>query len=104
MGTTMRESTGFIGSLIRIAPIHQQLYMFAFIQFVYTFLTMAVCPLFYYSSTLHFLWLFLLVSWSARNGSCFYVDVFAPRYQREMRQLELRSQFVEPVASSRGSK
>jgi len=97
--TTLREDKGLIGKLIRLAPQPYQHYMFGFIQLVYSALFLAVGPLLYFSPVLHFSWLVFLGTWSAWNGSCFYVEVFSKRYQEQLQQLEMSSAAVELAAS-----
>ena len=95
--TMLRDGKGAIGGLIRKLPRSLQHFVFGGMQLMFTVITMLPTVLFFYLPSLHFAWIFLLVSWSAWNGANFYVEVFSARYQKQLQSLATTSSVVKAV-------
>lgn len=98
--TYLREQKSAMGNLIRRAPRRRQHFAFAALQLVYTILTLMLTPIFYFWPTCHFFWLVFILLYSTWNGSCFYFEVFAARYQEQLKQLQASAQVVDDMAAA----
>eukprot|EP00054_Salpingoeca_dolichothecata_P014137 m.79291 g.79291 ORF g.79291 m.79291 type:complete len:328 (-) comp20841_c0_seq1:97-1080(-) len=79
----LSESKGFIPKLINTFGPAYQKHTFVALQLAFTILTLLLAPVFFHSFYAHTCFLFTVLTWSAWNGSKYYIYVFSERYREQ---------------------
>ncbi|GMM50520.1 glycerophosphocholine acyltransferase [Starmerella bacillaris] len=77
-----------IGLFVNSLPGPLPVIAFTLIQFTYSLVTMAPCPLYYRSELLSQVFLIGLFSIASYNGATFYIDVYGNRLREEVARLQ----------------
>ncbi|EGC32687.1 hypothetical protein DICPUDRAFT_17822, partial [Dictyostelium purpureum] len=75
---------------LNIATPNNRLYFFILSQFVYTYLTIIPCMLYYKYQFLHTFYLLFVITASLWNGANFYIEYFSNHYVSQMKEREER--------------
>lgn len=87
-----------LGRIINSAPHSLQPAAFAFVQLNYTVITLLPTLLFFRFQYLHLAWLLALTFVSSWNAANYYVEVFASRYEKELKELEATAVDLKSVS------
>lgn len=77
-----------IGIFVNSLPGPLPVCAFTAIQFGYTLITMAPCPLYYHYELLSTVYLLCIFAVAAHNGATFYIDVYGNRFREQVHQLQ----------------